>query len=313
MEKRVIFIGGCPRSGTTMLGSMLGSTLNCITTPESYFKQKILIDLAVDWSKGASRGKILDALSNNFRFKIWGIPVTDIDLSPVLTKHDYRDLMFRLVDDHSMVAGKSGWNVWIDHTPVNFQNALMLLDIFPNAKFIHIIRDPRAVAASIIPLDWGPNTARDAAEFWARKISYALAFESLYPEKCFRVKYEDIVCYPEKTLQEVCDFTDIKFEQSMLLGKGFKVPDYSKTQHALIGKPLDLNRIEAWKKDLSELQIYQIEKFLEDLPEMMGYSKTGLRPVTANIARRTIFKINKKIISYIKKKRFSEKKKVYGK
>jgi Sulfotransferase family len=41
-----IFIGGCPRSGTTMLGSMIGSMSSCIVTPESIFKQSYEIPVA---------------------------------------------------------------------------------------------------------------------------------------------------------------------------------------------------------------------------------------------------------------------------
>ena len=69
------------------------------------------------------------------------------------------------------------------------------------AKFIHLVRAPRAVAASIMPLDWGPNNAIDAARYWVQKIAYGLAFESVYPEVCLKVKYEDILQEPEKNIQ----------------------------------------------------------------------------------------------------------------
>jgi len=313
LNKKTVFIGGCPRSGTTMLGSMLGSTKHCIATPESHFKQKIPIGLRVNWLKGISKKEVIDALLKNFRFKIWEIPIPDNSLPSILTRQDYRDLIFQLVDSYARKVGKSNWNVWIDHTPQNFQNALMLLDIFPKAKFVHIVRDPRAVAASVIPLDWGPNTADDAAIFWAQKLSYALAFESISPERCFKVRYEDIVRHPEKVVKEICNFTDIEFKSSMILGKEFRIPNYSKTQHALIGKAPNLERINSWKTDLTDLQIYQIEKFCEDLLDMMGYTKMNPRPVR-NIIRKMILRIKKgQVIDIIKKRRFTVKKKMYGK
>ena len=46
---------------------------------------------------------------------------------------------------------------WVDHTPVNLKFFMHLVKHYERAKFIHIVRDGRAVASSVIPLEWGPN------------------------------------------------------------------------------------------------------------------------------------------------------------
>src|SRR4030067_2353785 len=289
VNRRPIFIGGCPRSGTTMLGSMLGSGDHCITTPESLFKQEIPRRLSVDWPVGINRREFISALTKNFEFKLWEIPLPVDSLPLILTKSDYRNLLFNLVDSYASTVNRSDWKVWVDHTPRNIIRPLMMLDIFPNARFISIVRDPRGAAASIITLDWGPNTARDVAKLWADRLLAILALESAFPDKCLRVKYEDLVLNPQKNLQAICDFSRIEFESSMVLGKGFKLPDYTKEQHKLVGKAPDVKRTDAWKRELTDQQIYQIERFLGDLLEMMDYTKIGVRPPPQTISHRVIW------------------------
>lgn len=276
-----------------MLGAMLGSGPRCITTPESRFKQALPLKLGVDWKRGVDREELLEALSKDFRFWVWEIPVPETELPPLLKLHDYRDLMFSLVDSYAEEVNKNklNWNIWVDHTPHNFHDALMLLDIFPNAKFIYIVRDPRAVASSIIPLHWGPNTALEAAAYWAQKLPYGLAFVEAFPEKCLKVKYEDIVSHPEQSLREICRFCDINFDPAMVFGRTFKVPNFSKKQHKLVGNAPDPKRVDAWKKELTEWQIYQIEDFLGDLIDMMGYTKSDIKVSPPNTPQRATLKM----------------------
>ena len=146
------------------------------------------------------------------------------------------------------------------------------------------------------------------------EVLFAIVFESIFPEKCFKVKYEDIVRYPEKTIKEICDFAGIEFEDSMTFGKGFKVPEYTKSQHALIGKAPDSKRIDSWKNDLTDLQIYQIEKYLRDLLIMMGYDRTDIRPANGSRVERIIIKIKEsQLFDALKKRKYLARRKKYEK
>lgn len=311
-DVRPIFIGGCPRSGTTMLGSILGSASGCIVTPESHFKQTIPAALNVAWNRGIGRDDFYSALNRNFRFKIWGISIPEENQPGLLKPIDYRRAILSLVNAYAGAENKKNWRYWIDHTPQNIQDPLMLLTIFPNAKFIHLVRDPRAVAASILPLDWGPDTAEEAAFFWARKLSYGLVSENVYPDKFFRVYYEDILTSPGLTVKKVCEYCGIKYDESILSGNGFKIPDYTKKQHMLVGSNPDPHRLNAWQKSLDIWQIADIEKTIGDLMELMNYRKflTGKlpkRPMMKRFAKRF-----RPVISYLKKKRFHYRKNFYA-
>ena len=307
-----IFIGGCPRSGTTMLGSILGSAENCVVTPESHFKQSIPIRLGVDWEKGLERESFIQKLEKNFRFKIWEIPIPELDLPEQLTYGDYRMLLLTLVKQYSILNGFNGWTYWIDHTPQNIQNVLMLLKIFPDAKFIHIVRDPRAVAASVLPLDWGPNEAEEAAIFWAQKLSYGLVLEQYYPQICLRVYYEDILNNPSDTIKKICSYCNINFKEDILSGDNIVLPEYTKRQHSLVGNFPNISKLNSWQNKLKRWQIFKIEEKLGDLMELMGYQKeiTTLPPQKTTTDK-LLTLIHPLIIS-IKKNRYKLKKKKYG-
>ena len=308
-----VFIGGCPRSGTTMLGSILGSAKGCVVTPESHFKQTVLLSMGSSLSNGFCRDELLAKILNSFRFKIWEIPAPAKAFFPeVLMPQDCARLFYALVAKYAKKHGVSDWNTWVDHTPQNIQNPLMLTQIFPNSRFIHMVRDPRAVAASVLPLDWGPDTAEDAAIFWAQKLSYGLALEQVYADRCLRVYYEDIVRDPERVIFKIAKFCDIEFDMAMLDGSAFKVPLYTQKQHGLVGCRPDPNRLDSWKTRLDMWQIQSIERVLGDLMKIMGYSCSIERVLPRRPITNVFVSGVTPVVSFLKKKRFSLKKKFYG-
>lgn len=270
---RPIFIGGCPRSGTTMLGSILGGAEGCVVTPESHFKQTIPAFLGVDWDTGMGREQFLAVLKRNFRFRLWETAVPSRQLPEVLKPEAYRVALCSLVDAYAESHGRPDWQVWIDHTPQNIQDPVLLRKIFPRAKFIHLVRDPRGVAASLLRLDWGPDTAAEAALFWAQKLSYGLAVENAFPEACLRVRYEDVLRSSEETVQSVCEFCGLRFEAKMLSGNSCDLPGYTRKQHALVGSELDPSRVDSWKNALDVWQFNAIERRVGDLMTLMGYER----------------------------------------
>lgn len=311
-DAKTIFIGGCPRSGTTMLGSMLGSAKGCVATPESQFKDAIPAKLTVDWVQGLKREDLLSVLNNNFRFKIWEIRFPAVELPDFLNPADYRRLLLSLVNAYAKTQDRKEWQFWIDHTPENIQVPLTLMRIFPEAKFIHLVRDPRAVCASLLSVDWGFYSAGKAALYWAQKISYGQAFERAFPDKCIRVYYEDIVAAPEKAMKDICGFCGIEFSSSVLSGGGFRLPDYTKKQHKLVGLKPDPCRLNAWKESLDAWQIAEIEELIGDLMELVGYKKFVSGRLSRRALTKRVYQSVMPLAAYLKSKRHHLKKRFYG-
>lgn len=305
---RPIFIAGCPRSGTTMLGSMLGGARGALVTPESHFVAEVLLQVLGSKSGAPKLLDVIKALNNHFRYKLWQIkPVVAEDVEGI-DVDNYASIILSLVVEYASVNGFDEPQIWIDHTPENVMNFSLLKQIFPRAKFVHLIRDPRAVAASLIPLDWGPFNVRDASILWAERLGYGFALEAAYPDDTVRVKYEDIVREPIKTMKTLCDFLKIDYVDQMVSGSSFLVPAYTRKQHALVGSPPSGTRIDSWKNNLDCNQIYEIEKRLVSLMRYLDYD-CDLNYSCHKSKSPTWHKLANQLKIYFKKKRHRQRKK----
>lgn len=308
-----VFIGGCSRSGTTLLGGMLGGHPDCIATPESPFK---IHPLAAQVRRRGNRlvdGDI-DLVLSDWFFSTWGLNVSRPQLIGERPPESLADLMQRLVAVYARRHGRAGYRHWIDHTPANIRYVGTLLEHFPTAKVIHLVRDGRAVAASVMRLDWGPNTAKDMARWWTSYISFGLAAEhALADDRILRVRYEDLVTGPSATLARISDFCGMDFHPGMLDGRGFAVPRYTARQHRLVRGPLRPERIDGWQQELTRRQIEIFEHYTGEALTYLGYElQSGLlaRPPStyekwnmelSEIARRSL----NKCLFAIRKRRFA--------
>ncbi|MEB3331449.1 MAG: sulfotransferase, partial [Synechococcaceae cyanobacterium] len=189
-----VFIGGCPRSGTTLLASLLGGLPGCVVTPESQFKQSPLRRLHRDPSATLAGTELLSQWRRHFRFRQWQVPLEPADLPGRLGFEELRRLLLELVRRSGARQGLAADApiTWIDHTPQNIEIGLALSHCFPGARLIEIVRDPRAVAASLLPLDWGPMAPAGVAALWSHRLAHGLALQQALGERIRRVRYEDL-------------------------------------------------------------------------------------------------------------------------
>jgi hypothetical protein len=202
----------------------------------------------------------------------------------------YPRLLEWIVARYAETLGKSGASTWVEHTPANIRQAPTLLELFPQAKVIHIVRDGRAVAGSIMPLDWGPNAIIKAARWWLDAVAYGLALETLLEEdQITRVRYEDLVCAPEETLSHLCDHLGMDYQPQMVQADGFRPPHYTVRQHTLIGKGPDAGRATRWETHLTPRQVEIFESLTHDFLNYLGYPlRYGLKARPTSFAERWI-------------------------
>jgi len=127
---------------------------------------------------------------------------------------------------------KRGGVRWMETTPANVIYMDQLLDLFPLAKFVHIIRDGRDVAASIVndefypiadnpivgePFQGTPINVRNAARFWRAYLEKGRAIGRQLPESAYmEIRLEQLVAEPEQTLRSMCKFIGEPFDPQML-------------------------------------------------------------------------------------------------
>lgn len=148
-----------------------------------------------------------------------------------------------------------------------------LLSIWPDARFIHIVRDPRDVARSCIAMGWAGNVWigverwQEAEQLW-QQLKLILT-----PERYIEITYETLICQPTKTLTDLCHFIGVPYDQAML----------SYAQNTTYDAP-DPSLVEQWRRKLSEREIQLVEARVGDLLVKRGYSLSGLPPLTVTEA-----------------------------
>lgn len=275
-----VFIGGCGRSGTTFLGALLGRKINAIVTPESQFKFDLLN------SPSEIGSNYLRKLVGNWRFGNWDLDFITLEQKIEDTK-SLSDFLSITVREYGALNGVIDSDVWIDHTPNNIDYMIPMLKIFPDAKFIHLIRDGRAVAASVIPLPWGPNNILGAADWWIQRIAVGLATELFFnTNQVLRVRYENLVMNTEEELNRIIEFLGLqKSIVETKSGREIHLPGFTKIQHKLVNAPPDNSRIYSWKSALTKRQIEIFELKALTLMQYLGYERYcggNIKPVSTS-------------------------------
>ncbi len=104
--------------------------------------------------------------------------------------------------------------IWGDKSPSYIGHLPLLKNLFPEARFIHIIRDVRDYCLSINKA-YGKNMIR-AAQRWVDSIQKARLDSKKFPRDYLEVRYEDLLDIPEITMKKVCNFLSQEFHIQML-------------------------------------------------------------------------------------------------
>lgn len=139
----------------------------------------------------------------------------------------------------------------------------LLPRLWPQAKFIHLLRDPRDVARSCIRMGWVGNVY-EGAQYWvdAERRWDRLA-RQVGEEQCMTIRYEELVVDPEQELARVCQFLGLDYSASML--KIESDTTYSRPNNKYANQ---------WKKELSAKEVEWVEARCGDLMTARGYQAT---------------------------------------
>lgn len=270
------FILGVQRSGTTLLRLLLDSHSSIAVPFESYvlleFASKISSDYK-DLQDISDRRRIITDLISSKGIKKWNPPIQleDFDLETCL---DYRSVVTKAF---SVFARKSGKAIWGDKTPgTHLKEAAKLYKLFPDSKYVHIIRDGRDVASSIARQPWGANTYLSALEYWRDLIEISRGQLSCIPQnQLLEIKYEDLVQDPEKIIKDVLEFIGVDYEPSMLsnyyMNLDKKLPLSSFSYHTNLSRSIDSHLAFKWLRTLDPVDQALSYEIAGNLFDELGY------------------------------------------
>ncbi|MBE1590067.1 hypothetical protein H4W80_008325 [Nonomuraea angiospora] len=167
---------------------------------------------------------------------------------------------------------------WGDKRPSYVKQVDLLLRLFPDAQFIHLIRDGRDCVASLKEMPWYTLDSFHAVATWAEAIDAGGRLKrTLGEDTYYELRYEDLTDDPMTELKKLCHFLDEEFSVSMVSPReaaSVAVPQH-KVWHSNTHGEVIRTRVGSWANRLDDWEIALCEHMLGDRLESMGYELTG--------------------------------------
>ena len=278
-----IFIVGCPRSGTTLLGLMLDSHPDISVAHEAAIFHFLYNKGRQRWrlSSAEERKKFFERLEqySNLREAL-GQDVVHTALEKL---RSHQKLTVKIIVDALSDAylQKTGKTVWGEKTPTHYYHIDDILNLYPQVAIVCLIRDPRAVFASMKRYAqrkkgtdewywWMTENPEKASMLWLD------CYESTVKrkDKIYFVKYEELVQSPESILRNLTqEYLSIPYSPKMLKyyrkseDKIANMPDW----HRPTTQKVNPANAERWVSELTSYEVNRIESILGKQMEEFGY------------------------------------------
>lgn len=194
------FVIGCVRSGTTMLRNLLRQEPDLLCPEETHFYR---------WSEPYRTRTYLAQTRNNAVLRkhreIDGVG-DEIFARVVDASATRRELMWNYMKAYAAARGQDGAN-WFDKTPQNIYGLPLLIHDFPHARFVHLVRHPYNVAASLIlgKVVAAPDVVA-AANYWNEAVSIFNTLKPLIARRSIEISYEAFTRDPAAQLAALRQF-----------------------------------------------------------------------------------------------------------
>ena len=245
-----VFLVGAERSGTTVLRLMLNQHPQLVWCGQ--------VEYVVSYLAEDGSWPDLEEYYRRLRNDVVFIP-QKLEIDTTLT---YPELIKSFIAQHQkrtqkpMVGATVHWD---------FDR---LLEFWPRARFIHIVRDGRDVARSNVSMGWTGNVWTGSRRWIEAETLWDRFSKQLSPDIYLEIAYEDLIRGPKETLTKICEFIGLPYSDEML--------SYAKTTVYDLPDPAYLNQ---WKRKLSNFEIRLIESRIGDMLERRNYPTTDLPPI----------------------------------
>jgi hypothetical protein len=250
---RFIFVGGAARSGTTLVQNMLDSHPDIYGAPEFLHIPDII----------SLRKKLRHSIDQKWIDLICSYEDVDRHICSLIESFLYP------------LAEQSGRRFVSEKTPNNILVFPELISLFPGARFIHVVRDPRAIIASMLQVGKRAKQRGWNTQDYTHSVSAAIDYihqcfktgfvsSEIAPEKVLEVVYERLVANPEYETKRICEFLKVEWSGRMLRSGELKHPGERAVTNDVWYDTKSYNRnpepceVDKWRSQLSRMQEFMI-------------------------------------------------------
>ncbi len=292
-----VFVVGSPRSGTSLVYSIILAT-NVFAL---YAAETLLLRTCADkygvLSHPRNYNRFIHDWLRSKQFIRSGLDKKHFTRNAQKHKGNYLEFLDFFMAE---VTKKQRKICWAENTPNHILEISNIAKYFPDSKFIHVIRDGRAVAASLNKLNWlsikhPALRVMTAGIHWQTQVlAGRKQGQKLNKDRYMEVQYEDLICQPEKVLHNLSDFIGISINMRMLgenpygaLSKSNTVYGDTSAQSCLFPK----EALCRWKQILSIRDQTILNTVIGDTLKSFGYQVGEKTPVNilATFCAKTVY------------------------
>ncbi|MFC4590515.1 sulfotransferase family protein [Sphaerisporangium corydalis] len=276
---RPIFVIGCPRSGTTLLQLMLHSHPRIAVPPETRFLLAAYLRRRAygDMRDAENRRRLAEWIATDraTRFRELGVDRVTYVRRAVEGPGSLGSVLGEAFRAYAERFGKPRWG---DKRPAYVKHVGTLLRLFPDAQFVHLVRDGRDCVASLKEMPWFRLDVYHAISVWADSVDRGRRYARRLPAGSYHeMRYEDLTADPEAELTKLCEFIGEEFDPAMCDPRRVAtvaVPA-RKVWHGNTHKDITRARVGSWATRLAPWEIALCEEVLGDRLQARGYELSG--------------------------------------
>jgi hypothetical protein len=256
-----VFVLGSGRSGTTLLRQMLNAHPRIHLTHEAGF-----YSAAQPFRKRLSARAWLERYYGSFPFAWLGLSVAEVEseLPAPLGEHAYPAAFCAIMRAKAQQHGKPRFG---DKTPYDSRHVGAILKDFPDARIVHIVRDPRATVASLARMPWAPSSLGMVNLFALAQVEALAPFRNRIHE----VRLEDLLAEPEAELRKLLEFVGEDWDPRVLEHAKYAPEDAPPYPWLASAKEAARPTAEGYRKALSPAWIRLIEGTQRKIFARYGY------------------------------------------
>jgi len=277
---KLFFLVGSPRSGTTWLQALLSRSEFVASAPETHMFDEYMRSFFWSWNnfRRGSGNWGLHLLLEESEFLAMVRQAAGVVFSKILLNHRQATTVVEKSPSHGLF-GKE------------------ILSVFPDAHFIHLVRDPRAVVSSLMAAsrtwakDWAPGNIQGATDLWVEHVNRARSISALTPNY-YELKYRDLALDGPRSLKKLFDWMKIpatkeqcdRFVEECRIDRlrGGKLADPPWGVMPVDGREFfRVGSRTQWQSDLTRRQVALVEWIAGDLMDEFGFERSvpyGGRP-----------------------------------
>lgn len=282
ISQRPTFVVGFPRSGTSLLRSIVSTHPLLQLAPETHFLSTWMPRFAdADLADEDAFGRFWSAYSGDDQFGALELDAGELRTRVLAGERTWKGIFTTVMQAHAELYGKPGWG---EKTPAHFEHLDTLFGWYPEARVLFVIRDPRAVVMSWQALDsaWTNRPLPWIVAGWKKSVAAALEWRADRRVHTFR--YEDVVAGSLRGLFDHLDLDYPEAELSNRAGVGRPKGTYDPRG------PIRSGGHDRWRDGMDRRSLATVEAAAAAEMEEFGYEPviTGWDRIVGRVRRRAV-------------------------